>query len=139
MMKTDLWTWSPCGDTALRLNPSKRPLWTAAHGSRLWNTTDCSRVLQRVLDVRLSQEHVPSANPPQHPLKRRDTFPSDDSSHKPATQKHSFDTSDVPVSETERTLQIVVGQEREKEGRHQRIVFVGHLSAETGASVLLNK
>lgn len=45
--------------------------------------TDCGGVLQWVFDVCLSQEHVSSANPPQHPLKRGNPLSADDSGHKP--------------------------------------------------------
>lgn len=46
------------------------------------NQTDCSGVFQRIFDVSLPQEHVSSANSPQHPLKRGDTLPADDSGYK---------------------------------------------------------
>lgn len=45
--------------------------------------SDRGGVLQGLLDICLSQEHVPPADPPQHPLEGGDSFPADDSSHKP--------------------------------------------------------
>lgn len=48
--------------------------------------TDWGGVFQRIFDISLPQEHVSSANSPQHPLKRGDTLPADDSSYKSKTE-----------------------------------------------------
>lgn len=39
------------------------------------------RILQRVLDFSLSQEHIPPAHPPKHALKSRDALPVNHTSH----------------------------------------------------------
>lgn len=83
MMKTDLWTWSPCEHISQLVC-----LDTNLNLSKLRNVTDCSGVLQRIFDVSLPQEHISSANSPQHPLECGDTFPANDSSYKSETGKN---------------------------------------------------
>lgn len=48
------------------------------------------RVLQRVLDLCLAQEHVPAAHAPQHPLERGDALAVDHASHEPARGQHGL-------------------------------------------------
>lgn len=75
---------APLQEGQTEVAPRRVTLWAPFARSMLQDTISLSyshRILQRVLDFSLPQEHIPTAHPPKHALKSRDALPVNHTSH----------------------------------------------------------